>query len=187
MTGDGRAGVYGFLSRVLFREVDLEEVAVLRRVVEGLPEPFRSEALGSLVGSDEDVYLRLRVDFTKTLVLYVHPYESVFRDPSGILCTDVSVEVKRFYESMGFEPDLAEARVRCFDHLGVELAFMSLLAEQNDLEAQREFLNRHLARWAPMAGLAIAHTAATGFYRTIGRLVAHVVLSDYESLLGGWG
>lgn len=182
-----RANVYGFLSSILLREVGLDEVPALRRIVEGFPEPFRGEALESLSGSDEDVYLGLRVDFTKTFILYVHPYESVFRDPTGVLCTDLSVEVKRFYEKLGFEPDLSKARVRCFDHLGLELAFMSLLAKLGDLEAQREFLDRHLARWAPMAGLAIASNAATGFYRAIGRLVAHVVLSDYESLVGGRG
>ena len=185
MSGKSRAAVYNFLSAVLLREVELEELDLLRRAVESLPEPFRSEARPSLEGDDEDVYLRLRLDFTKTLVMYVHPYESVFRDPSGVLCTDLSVDVKNFYLRHGFEPDLAKARVRCFDHLGLELAFMGILVEKGSLDAQIEFLEKHLARWAPLAGLAISSTASTGFYRAIGRLVSHVVMSDYEALKGG--
>ena len=185
MNDKSRAAVYNFLSTALIKEVDLDEVDVYRKAVGHLPEPFRSEAAPSLNGDDEEVYLKLRLDFTKTLVMYVHPYESVFRDPSGVLCTDLSVEVKDFYLRHGFEPDLARARVRCFDHLGLELAFMGILIERGDYEAQLEFLERHLARWAPIAGLAIASNASTGFYRALGRLVAHVVMSDYEALKGG--
>ena len=182
-----RAGLYRFLSSVLTREIELEELGKIRKAVESMPEWLRAEAARSLEGDDEDVYLSLRLDFTKTLILYVHPYESVFRDPSGLLCTDLSVDVKRFYLRAGFEPDLASARVRCFDHIGLELAFMDKLIEKGDVGMQLEFMERHLARWAPLLGMAVAENAATGFYRAVGKLLSHFILSDYEYLVGAHG
>ena len=181
-----RAGVYSFLSRVFTREVELEEVDAVREAARSLPGWLAGRALEALEGGDEDVYLSLRVDFTKTLLLYVHPYESVFRDPSGLLCTQVSVAVKDFYLKAGFEPDLARARVRCFDHIGLELEFMARLAEGGDRALQLRFLEEHLGRWAPVLGIVVSETASTGFYRAVGELLSHFILADYAYLRGGW-
>jgi TorA maturation chaperone TorD len=182
-----RAGVYRFLSGLFTREIELEELDAVREAVSVFPEWLRREAEESLRGDDEDVYLALRVDFTKTLLLYTHPYESVYRDPTGLLCTDLSVEVKRFYLKAGYEPDLASTGVRCFDHIGLELEFMALMVERGDVDTQREFLERHLGRWAPVLGLVVADNASTGFYRALGLFLAHFVMADYNYLAGGEG
>ncbi|MCE4612116.1 MAG: molecular chaperone TorD family protein [Desulfurococcales archaeon] len=179
-----RRGVYAFLSRVLTREVELDELDALREAVGSLPAWLGSRASQALEGDDEDVYLSLKVDFTKTFLLYIHPYESVFRDPSGLLCTDLSVSVKRYYQKAGYEPDLASTGVRCFDHIGLELEFMARLIEEGDVGLQVRFMEDHLGRWAPVLGIVVSETASTGFYRTVGEMLAHFILADYEYLSG---
>jgi TorA maturation chaperone TorD len=177
--------MYTLLSRIFIQELSVEDIAKLRAIVEALPERQRAKVLDELSRfSDEDLYLRLRVDYTKTFILYVHPYESVFLDSSGLLCTDRSAEVKRFYLMAGYEPSLAEARVRCFDHIGLELGFMAKLIEDGRVELQYRFLRNHLARWAPVLGIVVSEVASTAFYRAMGELLAEFVVEDYRYLKG---
>jgi TorA maturation chaperone TorD len=178
-----RSNVYTLLSNLLLTDPEPEFLAKVKSVLGDAGGLFGEMA--ESIGGDEEAYLALRLDFTKTLILYVHPYESVFLDPSGLLCGDVSVKVYRFYRSAGFEPDLASARVRCGDHLGVEMAFMAELVKRGDVKLQLRFLEEHLARWGPLAGLAISSTASTTFYKLLGVAVAHFILNDYEYLKGG--
>ncbi len=178
-----RSSSYRLLSNLLLIDPEPEFLLKVKSVLEEAGGLFREMA--ESIGGDEESYLTLRLDFTKTLILYVHPYESVFLDPSGLLCSDVSSEVYRFYRRAGFEPDLASARVRCGDHLGVEMAFMAELVDRGDLELQVKFLEEHLARWGPLAGLAISSTASTTFYKLLGVAIAHFILSDYEYLKEG--
>jgi len=180
-----RAGVYRLLSNILLTDPEPSFLAKIKSVLGEAGGLFADMA--EAIGVDEESYLGLRVDFTKTLILYVHPYESVFRDPSGLLCGDVAVEVYRFYRRAGFEPDLASARVRCGDHLGIELSFMAELVDRGDVKTQLGFMEAHLARWGPLAGLAISDTASTEFYKLLGLVTAHYILSDYEYLKGVTG
>ncbi len=178
-----RYGMYVLLSRVFVRELEQDDIDRLRSVAEALPEPQRSMVMRELESYDpEDLYLRLRVDYTKTLIMYVHPYESVFLDPSGLLCTDLSASVKRFYAMAGYEPSLEEARVRCFDHVGLELAFMAKLVEEGRIELQYRFMREHLARWAPVLGIVVSEVASTGVYRAMGSLLAEFIVEDYRYL-----
>ncbi len=177
-----RSNVYTLFSNLLLTDPEPEFLIKIKGVLEEAGGIF-GEIAGS-IGDDRDSYLALRIDFTKTLILYVHPYESVFLDPSGLLCGDVSTKVYRFYKSVGFEPDLASARVRCGDHLGVEMAFMAKLVEKGDVNLQVRFLEEHLARWGPLAGLAISDVASTTFYKLLGVAIAHFILGDYEYVKG---
>ncbi|MGC8993950.1 MAG: TorD/DmsD family molecular chaperone [Pyrobaculum sp.] len=172
--------LYRFVSYLLIRELEPEDLPKVRHVVDNLPEPYRGDMLSEL--DRGDAYLRLRVDFTKTLLMYVHPYESVFVDPSGLMCTDVSAEVLRYYAKFGYEPDLRSARVRCGDHLGLELLFAASLMEEGRGEAAADFFERHLGRWGPLAGFAIYKSAATSFYKSLGMLVAELIAEGYENL-----
>jgi TorA maturation chaperone TorD len=172
--------MFVFLGRLLLRELEPEDIPKVLEVVRALPERFRAPMEEDLLG--EESYLRLRVDFTKTLLMYVHPYESVFRDPSGLLCTDVSREVVEFYRRAGYEPDLREARVRCGDHLALELLFVGELLKAGQRDEAKRFLEEHLLQWGPLAAVAIRETAATGFYRALGDLTLHFLLSYYEDL-----
>jgi len=174
-----RSWLYKFLSFLLLRELEPEDLEKVKKVAESLPEPYNGEMLKEL--ERDDAYIRLRLDFTKTLLLYVHPYESVFRDPSGLLCTDVSAEVLRFYAKFGYQPDLRAARVRCGDHLGLEMAFVAQLLDEGRERDAATFLREHLAVWGPLAGLAIAEAASTPFYRSLGKLVAEFIAWDYEN------
>ncbi len=180
-----RYGMYTFLSRIFMSELGLEEVAKLKKIVNTLPEPQRSTVLSEFkTHSTEELYLRLRVDYTKTFLLYIHPYESFFLDETGLLCTDVSTSVKRFYIMAGYEPVIEEARVRCFDHIGLELAFMAKLIEENRLDLQYRFLKQHLVRWAPVFGIVVSEVASTKFYSAMGELLAEFVVEDYRYVHG---
>ena len=178
-----RLGLYTLFSNLLLVDPEPGLLAKIKGVLEEAGGLFSEMAKS--IEDNEESYLALRVDFTRTLLLYVHPYESVFRDPSGLLCGDVSIEVYKFYRSAGFEPDLASARVRCGDHLGIEMSFMAKLVEVGDTRLQVKFMEEHLARWGPLAGLAISEVASTKFYKLLGLSIAHFILSDYEYLKGG--
>lgn len=169
---------YQFLGTLLLKELTQDDFSLIKPVIENLPKRYSEPMLEELY--KENAYLRLRLDFTKTLLIYVHPYESVFLDPSGLLCTDVSAQVLSFYSKAGFKPDLSRARVRCGDHLGVELFFVGELLNAGRRDLATEFLKSHLLKWGPLAAMAIRDTASTKFYKTLGELIRDFLLADYE-------
>ena len=117
----------------------------------------------------------------------VFPYESIFRDPSGLLGGSFTDHVKVTYESAGilFGGDT--------DHIGHELAFLAALckAEASALETeaqeaaaqykrlQGDFLREHLLTWLPALVTALS-TIDDPFYEAVGQLTHNIV---YDHLL----
>lgn len=56
------------------------------------------------------------------------------------------------------------------DRLDIELTFLALLLERNDLEAAEAFVTDHLGSWAPAIFARVADEATTPEYRLIGSL-----------------
>ncbi|MCB0044682.1 MAG: molecular chaperone TorD family protein [Caldilineaceae bacterium] len=135
----------------------------------------------------------LQHDFARLFVgpdrLAAPPWESVYLSQDGLLFEAQTLAVRDFYRRFDLrapnfkhEPD---------DHIGLELAFMAhlntlglaavgennSLALENSLDAQRDFLEEHLLRWAPQFCQDVIAQANTPFFRG----TAHLTLGALES------
>lgn len=187
---EARSGTYRLLARLALAEID----APLAQAIEELP--VFGQALADSGGPS--ALPSLRAEYTRTFLMNVHPYESVYLDESGMLNTPLSGGVLEHYREHGYEPEAATT-TGAPDHLGLELGFMAHLVEREAAtrcagngdvaEALRadqlHFLADHLVRWAPIFGHLLAQVAASPFYRALGQVVERFVLGDYESLASG--
>jgi putative dimethyl sulfoxide reductase chaperone len=115
------------------------------------------------------------------------PYETVHRGSS--LSTDATAAVGEFYAAAGLVPTDQAAPP---DHLGVELRFLALLCHEEavawqrgaDAEAaqlrqqQRDFLDRHLLRWAPAYFDLVQANTKHPFYLCLTSLARRVIAED---------
>jgi TorA maturation chaperone TorD len=105
--------------------------------------------------------------------------------------------VTDMYSAYDFMVDFEVARTVSSDHIGVEMEFMHHLAkaelkarEEGDTEAvaelltvQKEFLNKHLLRWAPMYLINVKYEARTPLYYDAADMALEFILSDNEYLV----
>lgn len=114
---------------------------------------------------------------------HLPPYESVYSFSPGDIpgsWSRIAREVQAFYRSTGLvlhqQADLSP------DHLSAELLFMSYLTENDLMEYQRIFFERHLFRWVPdYCDLVYGH-AFTSFYKEVANLLKKFILFEYEEL-----
>ena len=147
MTTDfqGYANLIEAFSALLTRELDGETLRVLdplRPILEEMlrPSPWRLDPQW------------LASEYADVFIINVPPYESAFLGPNARLWDIPAFEVWGHYLEHGYKPDLARARVVAPDHIGLELAFLSILLRDvpRTREAVDEFLSMHLLRWVPM-------------------------------------
>jgi len=157
------------------------------------PEEAAVKVMSGLGGDDEssDVLHRVRLEYHDLFIAsesgkYLPPYESFHleRCMRGASCA----RVQEIFQREGFDPAHLEVEehwklVAAPDHLGFELAFLSLLLRsaelpQADSQAQfakaRTFHAEHVATWAGEYGAQLAATARTVTYKTLGRLTMAV-------------
>ncbi len=118
----------------------------------------------------------------------IFPYESMFRDPSGLLGGCYTESVRAYYRDTAMQITIDE------DHIGQEFSFMAALCEAelkslriNKLEEasryahfQYQFLRDHLLTWLPAlaASLALSEHA---FYSVLGQLALELVYDHWDS------
>lgn len=119
----------------------------------------------------------------------VFPFESIFRDPSGLLGGEVTAAVAQTYAAAEFSP--AEEA----DSMASELAYLAALcaAEGQALaagdrpavaaqqEAQRAFLTGHLLVWLPPFAAALEH-GRVPFYAALGNLTLALAADHLAAL-----
>lgn len=131
-------------------------------------------------------YLRLFIGVGKVLA---PAWESVYFNEDRLIFQEQTLQVRQWYrryhveaEKIHKEPD---------DHLGLELIFLSYLAQlaledlqrKDDLafakhiEAQQQFLREHLLLFAPKWDELVEKHAATDFYRALGRMILGSLLA----------
>ena len=158
-------------------------------------EQLRGEAFQSLLAqsgfslgdeftreSPDTLQKELSEEFTRLFLgpgKHIAPYESVqLKRGSGTLWGEETVMVKRFIEAAGFnyENDF----IGIPDHISVELEFLSRLAgveagawaagnvvaADNALEWQRDFVSRHADKWMPDFCCKVTQQARLSFYGT---------------------
>lgn len=136
----------------------------------GLVDPKWPGLLRSLLPRESDDLASLKMtenDFLERLVVpvqgcYVPPYASVYLDGGGGLWGRSTFEVLSWYEAEGLSwsqylSGRGEMRILAPDHIGVELAFLSILAGRSTIrhsrqrsENSRDKMLAHLADWLPL-------------------------------------
>lgn len=124
------------------------------------------------------------------------PYESVYREESGRVFGELTVEVHREYRRFGF--DLANGfSGEPPDHISFELEFMHLLCSQEAeawekddedealrfLQAEKEFLRGHLMMWIPRFCSEVRKHDRLGLFRCLADLTEGWVSFDYQQHL----
>lgn len=121
------------------------------------------------------------------------PYEGEYGQAHIFQKTQCLADNTGFYRAFGLvlAPDLAERA----DHISVELEFLHVLAAKEAYalvhdhgeerltivrEATRNYLQDHLARWAPAFATRLERKARDGFYAALARLLAAFVADEVQ-------
>lgn len=193
-----RVNIYALLSRILLQELDVETLKIIKNdpmIMDFLPQfqtwkPLEQESEQKLL----EEYLN--PDFVNLSVLHLIPYESFYTREDQMIETGGANPVTDIYSAYDFIVDYEAARAVSSDHVGVEIEFMHHLAkaelkalEENDdgavrelREVQKEFLNKHLLRWAPLYLLNMKYEARTPLYFDAADMALEFLLSDNEYL-----
>ncbi len=194
-----RVNIYALLSRILLQELEVETLKMIKEdenILDFFPtlkewKPFIEVEEGKLL----DEYLN--PDFVNLSLLHLIPYETFYTREDQMIETGGANPVTDMYSAYDFMVDYEAARAVSADHIGVELEFMHRLAhaelkalEENDAtavqelqEVQKEFLNKHLLRWAPMYLINMKFEARTPLYYDAADMALEFILSDNEYLI----
>ena len=115
----------------------------------------------------------------------IYPYESLFRDPQGLLGGPITIQIAEDYRLSGFKSTEEPG------HIGTELAYLAYLCEGQALSLQGDcfedynrytnfqidFLNKHLLHWLPAFEIALSFSGSP-FYASLGHVALDLV-SDH--------
>ncbi|WP_345977271.1 molecular chaperone TorD family protein [Sulfurimonas sp. HSL3-7] len=193
-----RSNIYALLSRILMQELDVEMLNTIKnddQILEFFPNLKTWEPLSTLKNS-EVLEQYLNPDFTNISLLHLIPYETFYTREDQKVETGGANPVTDMYSAYDFIVDYEIARVVSSDHIGVEFEFMHHLCEaqikameENDaesvrhlLEAQKEFLNKHLLQWAPLYLINAKYESRTPLYYDACEMALEFILSDNETV-----
>ena len=191
-----RSNIYALLSRILMQELDDDMLTTIKnddQILEFFPNLKKWELLSTLQNS-ELLGEHLNPDFVNLSVLHLVPYETFYTRDDQKIETGGANPVTDIYSAYNFMVDYEVARVVSSDHIGVELEFMHHLCEaqmkameegddesaKDFLNAQKEFLNVHLLKWAPMYLINMKYESRTPLYYDAAEMALEFILSDNE-------
>ena len=202
-----RAQTYGFLSRLLTKEVDedlLAELTSMRYPVESgnaLMDDGYYHMAKYLSNEWVDPLTKLAIDFSATFLgsgidaySAAYPFESVYTSEKRLLMQGARDEVLAIYRANSLEK--AGNWTVGEDHIAVELEFMRILTARcmralragNEDKAmhliatQKNFLADHLGIWVPVFTADIRRFAKTLFYQGVAELLDGFLASEAELL-----
>lgn len=197
-----RAETYALLAALVDRPLDRAGLAALR-------DPRMSTALAA-AGVDpgpefasldiDRLRERLAIEFSDIFVAPVGkimPHEGLMLGHEDELSGATSDKVARFMAGVGYR--LPPESGLMPDHIAVELAFAADLARREAValaagdaatatrarDIRRDFLTRHLGRWAGICARRVAARADGGFYAAITAFMADFVADDMAQLTAG--
>ena len=193
---EGRSRIYFMLSRVFLKEVSRDFLKSMRE--KGFVEYLRGLGvdLGEdfVKGDEEDLLEELASEYTQLFIAPAgaSPYESVWL--KGLLMQEPAAEALAFYKRCGFE--LPEDFKSFPDQIGVELSFLGHLTaeeakawkEGNEklateiLKLEKEFLKKHLKRWAFKFCECVMAITKLPFYREMARLTKEFLKGEMEDM-----
>ncbi|MCC7360712.1 MAG: molecular chaperone TorD family protein [Anaerolineales bacterium] len=154
-----------------------------------------------LAGDAAAGFAAVRADFTRLFEgpgrVLAAPWESVQRNGDHLLFQTETLQVRTWYRRFGLQ--LTRLHQEPDDHVGLELAFVSHLAQlalaahaagdaarwAELIEAQAVFLRTHPQRWVPAWSALVITEARTDYYRGLAHL-AGGVLAELEAALSAW-
>jgi len=197
---ESRVNIYALLSRVLLQELDVETLKMIKNdpvILDFFPTLKEWKPLYEV---DERKLLEEHInpDFVNLSLLHLIPYETFYTREDQMIETGGANPVTDMYSAYDFMVDYEVSRTVSADHIGVELEFMHHLcsaelkaAQEEDAEAvaelrrvQKEFLGKHLLRWAPMYLINMKYESRTPLYYDGADMALEFILSDNEYLHG---
>lgn len=206
-----RAGMYRFFSAVFLEPPGDALVAALSQsgLTEELGRVFGAAAVddlrrfvGGFQGDLESLDREFQDLFLVPLERYVTPYEAVYRDERalgdtavrGLLMGPSTSAISRLYREAGAA--VSEDFKDLPDHVGLELACMKFLCEQEARaweerhagdarrmrDLQKRLLHEHLLQWVPELCRRIRENARGPFYRGIAALTLAYLRQDAGAL-----
>lgn len=178
----------------------------LTQVLQQAAVAFDAQALGQiadeLIGSleipedqAEQALRTLEIEYNRLFVgpgrPQAPPYESVYRDPRGLVMGPAARAVERRYAEAGLalEPGYHDLP----DHVATELGFMAYLATQEAeaqdedtlawLDRERTFLRDHLTVWLPRFCQRVRKASQHPFYAALAELTMTFVSLDVQRLV----
>ena len=200
-----REALYRLLARLYRIEVD---DPLLRQLAEmGFPaecdEPELAEGYRMLSdwlrNSGSDPLTDLAVDYARIFLgagvyegVVASPYESVYTSKERLIMQEARDQVCAVYNAKGL--CLTESTEIPEDHIALELEFMAHLCQETMqagddpalvsslLREQKEFLERHIGKWAPAFCADIEKCASTDFYKAVGKITRGFLKMEYAIL-----
>ncbi len=173
-----RSNMYRFFATVYNRPLDRERLDTLcsshfMELAEGFASVDSTSILKHAVREFDHNLDELRYEYNNLFIVpgtqYLTPYESVYRGTRiengkkvlGLLNGPETLEVLRYYQSMGYE--MGQGKIGPPDYVGTEIEFMYRIISmeqsgnnRNDmersrrfLEVQKRFFEDHLNQWVP--------------------------------------
>ena len=203
----GRMATYQFLSRLFRVEVDQElyDTLVSMRFPTNTGNALVDEGYRMICGylsqADGTVLTELAVDYVRAFIgsgndgfSAAYPYESVYTSPKRLMMQDARDEVLVLYRAFGL--DKQESWKEGEDHIALELEFEQIMATRTVealrkgdedeavalLTTQKNFLEDHLAAWAPMMTSDMKRFAQTDLYRGLAYLTDGFLQTDQTFL-----
>ncbi len=193
-----RSNIYALLSRVLLQELDetmLQTIKNDENILDFFPT-FKDWAPLKEVEPKKLLEEYLNPDFVNLAILHLIPYETFYTREDQKIETGGANPVTDMYSAYNFMVDYEISRTISADHIGVELEFMHHLAEAEikaldekdmgsvkDIQTiQKEFLNKHLLKWAPMYLINMKFESRTPLYYDAAEMALEFILSDNEYL-----
>lgn len=181
-----RANAYSLLGALLAAPPGQELIELLRAIT-----PRNGAEAGELAPSWEA--LRLAGDFATAATLddeyhdlfigmtrgELVPYGSWYL--TGFMMDQPLAVLRQDLAALGYERqgDVREPE----DHAGALLETMAMLiADGEDIDAQRRFFDRHVGTWMPTFFLDLQKANAAGFYRAVGQFGEHFMRFEKQYL-----
>lgn len=206
-----RQAVYAFLKRLYERELTGELLREMSRkmkpllaLADILPNIRSQNAVRQLVKfississrNLDELQIKLAADYARLFLsinkIPPHPSESVYRE--GAMMQYYRDEVLQTYWSFGVDKKTEFTEPE--DHIAVELGFMMFLCDKAHeslqkggvreasryIEAQNDFLEKHLLKWVPRLVDDIIATGQTPFYKSIAILTNEFLKMDVSAI-----
>ncbi len=190
-----RASLYSLLARLYLIEVDQPTLDQMKKmdlaVVADEPdiEDGYQRLANFLSHLNSDTVTDLAVDYARVFLCAgiesgeaAFPYESVYTSPQHLIMQEARDQVLGFYYAHGL--DRADNLEVPEDHVALELEFMARLCQTardaliagdlpavtKALDAQKAFLEQHLAKWVPPFCDDVLKYAQTDFYIAVAKI-----------------
>ncbi|SHI03392.1 TorD/DmsD family molecular chaperone [Ferrimonas marina] len=109
-----------------------------------------------------------------------YPWGSVYTDKENLMFGETTRELEQFCRDKGIAFELTQREP--VDHIGLILAILNHLFEQQDEEGVKVLLGQHLLPWSHRFIEAVEQANPSGYYRGFAQLLA-ILLADWQQRL----